>query len=132
MEEEFPKVSMRDVIRHWAMTPAEKAQAKKWISIKIMVYWIEHPEKGVLYIGATSGGLLRRIRQHVRDRSIIGRIVGDFPQFAFDWTVIILPCDTIEEARSAERKMILNACPPFNNHHNPNTLERRFLRGEPI
>lgn len=130
MEEEFPTISMRDVICHSAMTPAEKAQARRWTAIKILVYWIEAPGKGVLYVGSTRNGLLRRIRQHVRDRSIIGQIIGDFPDFASNWTVSIFPCDNPEHATRVEQKIIAKACPAFNKHHNPDSFMRRFRRGE--
>lgn len=129
--QEFPTISMGDVIRHQRMTPAEKAQAKRWTSIKILVYWIEDARGQVLYVGSTKHGLLRRIRKHVRDQSVIGKMIARCPDIAATWSVALFPCDSTEHALGAERRIIAAASPVFNYQYNPGHIYRRACRGLP-
>lgn len=119
-------VSMRDVIRYPRMTPAEKAQAKTWTAIKLLIYWICDPERGDLYIGMTRRGLIRRIEKHLKEQTAIGKMIRMAPDIACTWNITLFPCESIEQAVKAERAFIASVRPIFNHQHNPDNNRREL------
>lgn len=74
----------------------------------IGVYILKNGKTGKFYIGST-GNIERRIREHflaMKNNSHVNKNVQELWNKGFGFTEIIIPCDTLEEAREMEDQLI--------------------------